>query len=146
MMQLVFARSAGFLEFFLVQSRHICLGAEIDLLDRRRTANDAQVDASGRFDRGGWMSGVAESEAERHREAGGVRCGEQLLRIGSFADLEPGQDTSEAGPARVGASPCALTNRQLTRARLQIACPLGTAIAGRHRSPHFPSRILYRRV
>src|SRR5947208_5437824 len=85
------------------------------------------------------MSGIAESEAERHREAGGVRGGEQLLRIGSFAVLEPGQDTSEPGPARVGAGPCALTNRQLTRARLQIACPLSTAIAGRHRSPHFPS-------
>jgi hypothetical protein len=33
------------LELFLVQSRHICLGLEIDLLDRRRTANEAQVDA-----------------------------------------------------------------------------------------------------
>src|SRR5438270_8858755 len=92
------------------------------------------------------MSGIAESEAERHREAGGVRGGEQLLRIGSFAVFEPGQDTSEPGPAGVGAGPCALTNRQLTRARLQIACPLSTAIAGRHRPPHFPSRILYRRV
>jgi hypothetical protein len=27
-----------------------------------------------------------------------VRSGEQLLRIGSFAAFEPGQDTSEAGP------------------------------------------------
>jgi hypothetical protein len=32
------------LELFLVQSGHICLGLEIDLLDRRRTANEAQVD------------------------------------------------------------------------------------------------------
>jgi hypothetical protein len=41
------------LELFLVQSRHICLCLEIDLLDRRRTANEAQVDASGRVDGGG---------------------------------------------------------------------------------------------
>src|SRR5207247_8642933 len=135
MMQLGFARSAWSWNSSWVQSRHICLGVEIDLLDRRRTANDAQVDPSGRVDGGGWMSGVAESEAERHREAGGVRGGEQLLRIGSFAVLEPGQDTSEPGPARVGAGPCALTNGQLTRARLQVACPLSTAIAGRHGSP-----------
>jgi hypothetical protein len=83
------------------------------------------------------MTGVAGSEAERHREAGGVRSGEQLLRIGSFAILKPGQDTSEAGPARVGAGPSALTNRQLTRARLQLACPLSTAIARRHGSPPY---------
>src|SRR5690242_16986178 len=80
------------------------------------------------------MTGVAEPEAERQRETRGVRRGEQLLGIGSFALLEPGQDTSEAGPARVGAGPCALTNGQLTRARLQIACPLSTAIAGCHGS------------
>jgi hypothetical protein len=77
------------------------------------------------------MAGVAESEAERHRKTRGVRRGEQLLRLGSFAVFEPGQDTSEAGPGGVGADPCALTNHQLTRARLQIACPLSTAIAGR---------------
>jgi len=46
------------LELFLVQSRHICLGVEIDLLDPRRTVNDVQVDMSGRVD-GGWMAGVA---------------------------------------------------------------------------------------
>ena len=120
------------LEVLLVQSRHICLCLEIDLLDRRRTANEAQVDASGRVDGGGRMTGVAESEAERHREAGGVHSCEQLLGIDSFAVVELGQDTSEAGPARVGGGPYALTNRQLTRARLQIACPPGTAITGRH--------------
>jgi hypothetical protein len=47
------------LELFLVQSGHICLGVEVDLLDRRRTAHDAQVDPSGRVDGGGWMTGVA---------------------------------------------------------------------------------------
>jgi len=69
------------LEFFLIQSRHICLCLGIDLLDRWRTANKAQVDASGRVDGGRRMTGVAESEAERHREAGGVRSGEQLLGL-----------------------------------------------------------------
>jgi hypothetical protein len=88
------------------------------------------------------MAGVAESEAERHRQAGRVRCRARLLGIASFAVLEPGQDTSETGPGRVGARPCALTNRQLTRARLQIACPLGTTIAGRHGPPHLLGRIL----
>jgi hypothetical protein len=41
------------LELFLVQSGHICPGVEIDLLERRRTVNDAQVDMSGRVDGGG---------------------------------------------------------------------------------------------
>src|SRR5215831_8418727 len=38
------------LELFLVQSRHICPCLEIELLDRQRTANEAQVDASGPVD------------------------------------------------------------------------------------------------
>ena len=59
MMQLVFACCAWSWKLFLVQSRHICLSVEIDLLDRRRTVNDAQVDMSGRVDGGGWMAGVA---------------------------------------------------------------------------------------
>jgi hypothetical protein len=70
------------LKLLLVQSRHLCLGVEIDLRDRRRTANDAQENPSGRLNTGGPMTGVAESEAERHREAGGVRSGEhKCLRI-----------------------------------------------------------------
>ena len=134
MMQLVFARSA-----WSWNSSWSSPGTSASVLRSicwiaGRTANDAQVDPGGRVDGGGRMTGVAESEAERHRETRGVRSGEQLLRIGSFALLEPGQDTSEPGPARVGAGPCALTNGQLTRARLHIACPLSTAIAGRHGS------------
>src|SRR5215813_5359609 len=35
------------------------------------------------------LRGVAESEAERHREAGGLPSGEQLLGIDSFAVVEP---------------------------------------------------------
>src|SRR5262249_2384656 len=120
------------LELSPAQPRHICLGREIDLLDRRCTANNPQVDASGRGDGEGRMTGVAEPEAERHREAGGGRSGEQLLRIGSLAVLKPGKTPSETGRARVGAGPCAPPNRQLPRARLQIACPRSTALAVRH--------------
>jgi hypothetical protein len=48
------------LELFLVKSRHICLGVEIDLLDRRRTVNDAQVDMSGRVEEeGGWPASLS---------------------------------------------------------------------------------------
>jgi len=72
-----------------------------------------------------------------------VRSGEQLLRIGSFPVLEPGQDISEAGPGGVGAGPCALTNRQLTRARLQIACPLALPLRSPWTaSPSWPDLVL----
>jgi len=59
MMQLFFRLLGVVLELFRGQPRHIRLGVEIDLLDRRRTANDAQVDASGRLDGVGWMTGVS---------------------------------------------------------------------------------------
>jgi hypothetical protein len=44
-MQLVFARSAWSWNSSWFKSRHICLCLEIDLLERRRTANEAQADA-----------------------------------------------------------------------------------------------------
>src|SRR6266567_1728168 len=123
-------------EAVLIESRDIPLGLDVDLLNRGGAADVAEVNPRPRLDQArGTETGFCQGIAKRHIEAGRVRRREQLLRVGSRAVLEPGQDAMQARRARVRARPGALTNRQLTRARLQIPRPSSAAVTRRHRSP-----------